>query len=915
MKTDKTKCPVSRKTGSAFLVAIGALSVLTIMVLFFSNTRTARRWSTRMMSNESKAEAMAEAAVQVGLRMVGDQMNTEDAEWYKNLRMPGRLDNGGASLASSDGSDLPMTLLADSEKLLGVITSSDANSDDYLGTLRSLMENGSWTVRLSASIASAAAFAGIDGDGSENVTGINTQPVQSLGNVGRYINSLSAPADSSLRLGDLMNNYKLNMLLPENHSVSETSDTGTVKVKILFIKISLKLVLKLKIPERVTNPTRATDVIKISGYVSLGIFGKIDIPEFTINGYRDILAGMLETSEPYMQKFSSRGLVKDFTGDTDEIFSYDWNDSNIRSYLNGKWGNVSELPGVSAGWKDETAVEKTGAIRIKADVFYEPMANSGRIVQRTLVAERDFKISDMQPVAPEYVFFVNNSADGPITFIGIEPDGTTATSSIHAVPHDPADNYRLKFSKLEEAFSSGAINEQTLIPGMIRINGTSDMAIHLFTGALEEVYTTHYNGLMADHDANLQLDANNKLDPRFNWLSGNPMFMDTVYLPIDGPEINQEFLTSGRGIVNMFNVLKENLTINVPTMLFGDYMIEYPFNVQIEANLKQQYSQLSLRAKVEIDGNAAMELMDADVGGGAPTITKVRLISKIAPSPDNDMDDNLWRVRIVDGAGDPFEVTLAPPDYPGPYAAGDEVDIETTAGLALDEETLELLSKVDKSKIEIRHIRRAEPYGIRRQPTTANSSTFNPSNPGTRPPALYSDLQYAKKAKYYYETAADFISDIPNRSAGGCFELDGVTFVNNDDINLPAITVKGKGLIVGRLNIRVTGNIRRADNETVFGLIARNGAIMVSPGVSMIQAACYSDKCLQNAAGNPLIIDGNLVMDTFNRNLFHAVRVMYNAAACRTTFLSVVRDVGKYDPGRYHAVLGKQWSRYEYEKR
>ena len=112
MKPRKMNCPVSRKTGSAFLVAIGALSVLTIMILFFSNTRTARRWSTRMMSNESKAEAMAEAAVQVGLRMVGDQMNEAGEEWYNNLRMPGSLQNGGSTLAG-DGSDLPIDLLED----------------------------------------------------------------------------------------------------------------------------------------------------------------------------------------------------------------------------------------------------------------------------------------------------------------------------------------------------------------------------------------------------------------------------------------------------------------------------------------------------------------------------------------------------------------------------------------------------------------------------------------------------------------------------------------------------------------------------------------------------------------------------------------------------------------------------------
>jgi|GEM_PF-1439847 len=910
MKPRKMNCPVSRKTGSAFLVAIGALSVLTIMVLFFSNTRTARRWSTRMMSNESKAEAMAEAAVQVGLRMVGDQMNEAGEEWYNNLRMPGSLQNGGSTLAG-DGSDLPMDLLADSEKQLGIITSSDAAADDYLGTLRSLMENGSWTVRLSASIASAAAFAGIDGDGSENVAGINTKPVSVLGNLGRFVDSLNAPADSPVSFGSLVSAYKLNILLPEDHSVSETPDSFTVTKKILFFKIKLKGVIRLKLPVRQTNPTRATDKIEISGYVSLGPFGKIDIPPITLKAYKDLLAEMLESSAPYLPEFSSRGLVKDITGDTDTIFSYSWGDTKIRNFLNGKWGAVSGLPGVSAGWKDDTAVEKTGALRIRAEVFFEPQAGSGRIVQRTLVAERDFKISDMQPVAPEYVFFINNSEDDEIKFIGIPPGGTTATSSVHAVPHDRDDNYRLKFSKLDQAFGSGATDEKTLVPGMIRINGTSDMAIHLFTGGLEEAHTTHYNALMADHDSNLRLDSNNKIDPRFNWLGGAEMLMDTVYLPIPPEEPDNVYNETREGVVKMWEIMKEKLTLNVPTMLFGDYMVEYPLNVQIESNLKQQYSQLSVQAKVKIDGDAAMEMMDSGGGGGPPTIIKVELLSQVPPA-----EDNIWRVKSVDDDGDPYEVELAPPDYPGPYAVGDEVNLETTAGIGdISADTLDKLADVDKSTIKIKHIRREEPYGIRLMPTTANSSSFNPANPGTRPPALYSDLQYAKKAKYYYETAADFISDIPNRSAGGCFELDGVTFVNNDDISMPAITVKGKGLIVGRLNIRVTGNITRADDDTVFGLIARNGAIMVSPGVSKIEAACYSHECLQNSAGSLLIIDGNLVMNTFDRNVFNSVQVMYNAPACRTTFLSVVRDVGKYDPARYHAVLGKQWSRYEYEKR
>jgi hypothetical protein len=867
MRQHRGPLPEWSRRGSAFLIAIGVLSVITLMILFFSNTRTARRWSTRLLSNESKAEAVAESAVTIGLRLIADQMNKDGTEWFVNLRVPCQLSNGGTALSSPGGGDIPMTPLADTEKVLGIVTSRDAVVDDYLGTLRSLMDNGSWTVRVTASLASAAAIADLGDGGAYHVAGINRKPVPVLGNVGKFVDSLAAPTGTSFPFTDLMSKYEFNIMLPNDHGSYTTEDDFSVKVKILFFKITLKGLIRLKLPRRITNPQEHTDKIEVSGYVKLGPLGTINFGPFSFNVYKDALAKTLEPAPPYLPKFSSRGLMKKLTG-TDAWLNYSWGESRVRTYLNATWTVVDAFPGVDPGWRDDTAVEKVGAVRIRAEVFFEPQP--GRLIQRTLAAERDFKIADMQPVAPEYVFFVNNSDDVDIKFIGLPP-AVTATSSIHPVPRQGPD-YKRSFSLLESAFGSGAVDEKTHLPGMIRINGTKNMAIHLFTGGLDESHTTHYNALMADHPDNLRLDAQNKVDPRFNWLGRPQLFMDCVYIPINPWNPGQEATHIKTGVINMWEVVKDNLNLNMPTMLFGDYMHEYPLNLQIESNLRQQYSRFAVRAKVEIDGNKAMGLM-----GNIPPMPD-------PPPDDQDLDDD----------------AELPPELNG----------VTTSGIDID-----AFKEVDKSTIEVRHIRMDEKFGIRLQKTTADATTFNPADPRSLPPALYSDLQYAKKAKHYYETAAAFAGDIANRTKNGAFVLDGVTFINDNMVTLNAMKFSGKGLIVARHNITVAGNLERADTNTVFGLIARNGAILVNSGVHKIQAACYSHQTLQNRAGNALIIDGNIVMDEFDRRLFSSVSVIYNGPACRTTFLSMVRDVGKYDPGRYHAVLGKQWSRYEYEKR
>ncbi|MBU1106775.1 MAG: hypothetical protein KKB51_08930 [Candidatus Riflebacteria bacterium] len=875
--------PFIARKGSAFLVAVGVLSVLVLMIIFFSKTRTARRWSTRLMSNESKAEAVAEAAVNVGLRMISDQMNKAGDEWYKNLRVSGKLSNNGNELSDGDGFDIPMTL-PDTKKNLGtIISGAGPSGNEYLDSLQSMMQdNGSWTVILSAKIASAAAMSALNDDGPYHVTGINKEPVKPLAigdvcTIGQFIEKISANPGSNVSFSTLMSNYRLNLMLPPNHAQSKTTDSFTVEKKILWFKIKIKGSMTLTLVDRVGVPftgsaTQATDYIGISGYVDLVIM-RIDFPlpgqdPIEVKIYKDVLAPILETAKPYLTEFSVHQLLTKITGSADWM-SYYWSDAKCLAYLQAAWNSVNNASQFPNGWQGDLAVEKTGAVQITAEVFYEPQED--RLIKRTLTAERPFKISDMQPVAPEYVFFVNNSNDKEIKFIGTDPGSLTASSAIHPIPRE--DSKQLDFKILESAFGGVATNDKTQIPGMIRINGTKKMAVALFTGALTEAHTTHYNALMNDESSRIQLDPNNKIDPRFNWLNkNNPLPMETVYIPLEPTlptQPTERF--QEEGLVNMWDILKESkLGLMAPTCLFGDYMLEYPLNLQLEGYLVQRYSKLSLEAKVNLDGDKLMDMMDAP------------------PMPDPPP-------AAIDTPIDPNN----PPADVAAALASTTVDFD-----------VESLRDVDKSEIRIFHQRMEEPYGVRISRTKATNSMFAPSNPRTLPPALYSDLQYAKKAKYYYETSAEFLKDFEARG----YELDGVNFIN-ESIALPEMTVEGTGLIVSRLNVNVNGNISRKDGNTVFGLIARNGAIMVKKGVSRIEAACYSHKTLMNTAFNPLVIDGNLVMDELERNDFNSVSVIYNGPACRTTFLSIVRDVGKYDPARYHAVLGKQWSRYEYEKR
>lgn len=831
-----------RDRGSAYLVAVGILGVLFIMLVVFSQSRTARRWSTRLMSNEAKVEAVAEAAANLALRMITDQMNDEEngPEWYYRFRSPAKIDTG---LSVDSSEDIPLQIPAHFTGTTWTVSTNDA-CDPELEPLKTLLAEvpGSMTVEITPKMASASIMSAMIPD--YPVVGVNTKSTSVQGPTGKFLDSLGGTSDN-LTLDTITGNYTMNLILPNNQNpVHFNLPIHIITIPIIDYSIDINLDASAEI-----LGSRPSDHAKIKISIAIPLFGSVELLDKDKHIYNEYLKGFLEEDdepEDPPAKLNSRELIDEYTGETDWK-SLSWAGNSVGTYISGKFNEAKgKIEGIEEAFDTETWVEKTGYLQLKVSVHYQPQIN-GVTISRTLSAEREFKVSDLQPVAPEYVFFVANSdltyedsagSAGNETIEFIDLTGDLATTSFHAIPRaDAAADQTLKYSILKD-FSNGNIDDLTHLPGMLRINGSNEMKAQLFLGKLEEVRTTHYNALISGPPS-----VGDLIDPRFNWLDGPQMPMQFPRLP------KEEDTYHDKGLLNLFEFFMNTATFDVPTLFFGDYMVEYPLNLLLEANLKQEYSIVSFRVK--------------------PYLEAIEILKGIT-----------WEI-----------------EWTGPIPTGVKIDFD------IDKVDLD---KVDISEVEVALSHQTEPYGIRNYPGEATG--FNPGDAENLPANLYSSLQYAKKAKYYYDSGEAFITDITAR--GG--NLDGVNFIN-ESLEIGPITLKGRGLIVARYDITVTGDIKCADEETVLGLIAREGKIQVD-GATLIQASCFSNDAIENGFGNALVIDGNLVVNHFSREIFNCAKVFYNGPRCRTSLLSMHREVGKFEPKRYQVILGKQWARFEYEK-
>jgi len=463
-------------------------------------------------------------------------------------------------------------------------------------------------------------------------------------------------------------------------------------------------------------------------------------------------------------------------------------------------------------------------LQIRAMVEYFPNGPSGKKIDKTLIANRPFKVTDFQPPAPEYSFFIANSklpfegnGDNPYNLalpaeINWSPEHSVASICILNLPDG-------EYEKVTGLTGSvGGAGKKCQVPGMVRINSRNEMAVNTYIGTLDEPDLTEFNALVNKKNMPLY-----NVLPTYAWNDTTVSRVHEVEFPVIRETDWIDDYTPP-GFKNLLNVISLCTALEAPSQFFGRCFIGFPLGMCLEAKMKQRYANLVL---------------------------KVKPIGK-----DED-----------------------------PY---------------------------DFSEINIRYVNKEKKYGIQGH-EGYNSSSWSPDDSNNMPANLFSLMQYAKKATHFYRTEAEFWNDT-ERFAGGVYKCDGVTYVM-ETINIDKpLEVEGKGILVSKDCIVISKNVTRKNADTVFSLIARAGYLQFS-GCSKVEAACFSNVSPAVDGVSKIEINGNLVVNEFNRATVDFLDVNYNSAACRVSPLSVMRDVGKFDPKRYIVTVSDNWSSYKFAKK
>lgn len=824
------------RKGSAYLIVIGAISVLSIIVFFFFRASSSRRFSTRMMSDEKKAEALAESAVDLVMGYIREKMNDDGApDYYLPFRFPCDLPAG--DIGQSDGKNIPLDMANYSGPVLTMEGSVSA-----LEPLKYIVQElgGDDNVKkLKVSISFPYAEAFSAKKGTYEVVGISEKSAQAGGASAEVYDSVSnlgsPPSDGSL--SSVNGDWKLDFKMP-NHTYSDSHkiyiDLGIFSV-IAKLKKSVVTVSKLD----PTNMNELKVYITIHVKVTAKIGGStlfelkptdpkgnitVDVPD-VIKDYIDIGEGETNLGIEGIRKqamdgnYNGTGIV--------------WKATKLAQAISGEW---SGLPSII---KDKIesdpygsspqVVEKTGVLQIKAEVEYYPNGPSGKLIEKTLIANRPFKVSDIQPPAPEYSFFIANTElifeedDNPMGLIlgaPIDWSPVTAVASIciHNLPNGEYDDC----TGMEGV--SGTAGALAQVPGMVRINSRSEMKINTFLGTLEQPYLTEFNTLVNKYDVTTY-----KVLPTFRWNdSPGPNSQYTVEFPVI-KDTSMSDVWPCTGFDQVLNFLENCDALAGPSLFFGDCFIEYPLGMCVEAKLKQKYGTMVFQVK-----------------------------------PRGDKDD--------------------------PH---------------------------DISEIKITYLNKDKKYGIKGK-EAYDTGSWSPDSQNCKPANLYSLLQYAKKATHFYKSEDEFWGD-SERFVGGVYNCTGVTYVKGslDFSRAPGteFKVKGKGILVAKDNMVISKNVRRADTDTVFSLIARAGHMEMTGACDFVEASCYSNSSPIFNKTTKIEINGNLVVNEFKRETVDYLEVNYNSAACRVSPLSVMRDVGKFDPKRYIVSVADNWSSYKFAKK
>ncbi len=855
-----------KKKGSAYLMAIGVLGVLIIAGVTISKITTSGRWNTILTSNEKRAEECAEAASNLMFKIIKDNMN-DDSVFYNNLpfppnpieiltseymyfRLPAFVTSAhldGLSGFQQKGMDVQLDIFNDG--LLkpvydkGIEYYYDTRTTNAKGPLTPLEDmfkayGGRVTVRCTAKIKQAF---GILADNPKYKTaGVELPVKKATGFLSKLLDKI-LPSDADL-----------------SKITEPLSSCDAIKTEENDVEFDLASFIPdqpnfLECPDisNITVPGPSPTIIPIP--IPVGRF----IQPFLNKIWDEILDKITKGKGGITPRFLAETFFSDilkvklpFGGVINKL--KDCVNNLLPKELRAFAGNVSF--GVT--------VEKKGFLEVETDLCFYPKASDEKhFIRKRLVTQREFRVADIQPIAPDYTFFVANSklpyenenAENSDNWEGdecIDWDDGNRDLVLHNFPDlekiiDTFENIIHNISDFKKLLRN------IYLPGLVRVNGTKKMTIKIgllpsFSGLtdINNLLKCEILSLALGHKSDTQPACHNKSHdkshklvpkfkklPAFEFLSNKDSF--------DWPYIGG---SSGGG------------SYWIPSMprfprncLFGPLHISMPMSFRVEGYIKKVYSHL-----------------------------KIHLLYIFIP---------------------PFTI-------PWPYFHFPGINISLPWFWA--------------TKFE-------EPYGFCKWPSfddeSKASEMWDPNNYSNLPANLYSTAQYLKKASYYYNSSAEFTRDIDNRSImegeDKVFVCDGVTFVNDSTLNLPEMNVKGRGIIVCAGNIKIMGSIKRRDYgegiPSLFSLVARNGAIQISSNAETVEACLYGDRGIQNSG--KVKIDGNLVVNRFKRGDMHGeVNIHYNSRNCRSSLLSMIRPIAKYEPTRYHVTLSSKMSKFEFVK-
>ena len=532
---------------------------------------------------------------------------------------------------------------------------------------------------------------------------------------------------------------------------------------------------------------------------------------------------------------------------------------------------------------DTTRMEKYGTMDLKARV--KITWPNGEELERVVQAGKEFKVADIQPVAPMYSLFIRNTADTPVVFNWSE-------GGCFFVNNSP-----------DWIFKFGSESDEAL--GLIRVHGTQPVRCRLgpgqwLSGLNKFVQTTQYPCIICTPRLSVtDFFPSNILDrispgavvdsgcghwwfplSLIKWhkaLISDPFSMVgyilfdlaaefiSMIITGDWPSTLNEWLElvsnidfpGMRNVIPCFGTHMNYGWLPAPDLL-GPHAKTYLFG--------QMFLYPPMTRKVE--GRVTKEILELRVGIMWFTIPLCGF-----PIP-------LWKTKPIDVG---YDIT---------YCSG--------------------------------FMRPAEMQAPSPVWDSATEYTWIGSQANNAPPNLYTREQYIKKASRFYESEEEFLADFNQgvfSDANGNFVIEGIIYIHAEDgefITLPPggseLKIQGRGAIVTPADIKIAGSIKHVDDPfpTVLSLISLNGGIMVEncPD-AVVEASLYANDTIKTNCKFTLF--GNLVIDSFHKQTIgNDFYLRYKSSNSRSSVESVKLGSGKYDPRRYHVSIGVPYTYFKY---